>query len=1106
MKKQIRFLLFFAILFSLFFANSCSLKIFRFDKRGTEFYDSLLTIYKTKGSDSLNRFVEINKDRYSVRFVELIADKAVYSAGDTLFNVAYTLASALNKSPVMAYVNYKLATSKIKDRDYKGAKVLLDSVSKVMEIINWDIVKELNVDRIDFYLDYMEVSNALSDQEKANEYYKRILFWYKVSPKTVSSQKFLEATVYLSESIRQAGKFSEAMDTLESGYKQYKIPMSGGKSKSILNVHYQYLYKYFLQKGKILESQKQYSKALLSYETALGNISQYKSNIFQSKNIVSKTSYEISLDKLCENLNQIISDSYLIYASAEKKNYFDFVLDKTVLKFKSQQGGYLVPDYLLEDSTMLLILTGDAYLNKYNLKYAKGMYKSAELRLSSHQDSRINYFLDKSYGDLYFKCLDYNKALDFYNKFCSTTFSIKDTVFQYQKNKVLEKMFESYLSLNKPDSALFVLNLYAKNISGTSSPENKVILNMYKGDYYRYTGKADSSEYFYTLAEQLNDSNSTRFFAEINERLGYSNKKRKPELAEDYFYNAMQVYSTIGDYEKTADMLLEFGNTFESRGDKNSAMELYLREISLLELVRHIIHDPEMKKYYNKKINSRYNAIIEFFVKNNFPVPAYIALESYKSRMFLDLVAENFFDLTIKLPISTKIEIDDFDEQYNAALLRLYIERLRKNPDLTEIYELSRKVDKLQYKMENFKTKIKPNMNVNYMEVKYPKIADIHKLNSENTIQDNECVIRYFECQDTMYCSLIYVNQKFVEIEMKNLGVSSKEIDKEIDSYHKLVKFNNELVLQPASILYDKLIRPLGNNIKDKKLIIIADKKLSSLPFEALYDSSAGENKYLIEKNSVKYIQSVSLLSYMRKYLTIAEQGKKFIGFGDPVFDYKNFLKGKNEADSVEGSREITRDFRKSGGSFTRLPATRDEVSKICKIFKETKAVNSTEDTLMLRVDANEQNAKAPLLSDYSYIHFASHGVMSDNLQAIVLSQLPDSTEDGFLTTGELLNFKLHAKLVSFSACRTGLGDKENLNGIPGFTSAIMYAGSQAAIVTLWSIEDYSAKNLMLKFYDFHINGLLTKEDAMRQAKISFINSENYRHPFYWAGFVMYGE
>jgi CHAT domain-containing protein len=185
----------------------------------------------------------------------------------------------------------------------------------------------------------------------------------------------------------------------------------------------------------------------------------------------------------------------------------------------------------------------------------------------------------------------------------------------------------------------------------------------------------------------------------------------------------------------------------------------------------------------------------------------------------------------------------------------------------------------------------------------------------------------------------------------------------------------------------------------------------------------------------------------------------------------------------------------------SRIPGSAEEVKEIGRAFKDTKR-DARE---LLRTDALEKNAKSDNMERYGYIHFAAHGIITDSFQAIALSQIPGSQEDGLLTLGEIMNCRYGAQLVVLSACETGLGRMERGEGVVGLTRAVMYAGSPAVMVSLWSVSDEGTKELMIGFYRNLIRLKMGKEEALRRAKLAMLKTR-YDHPFFWAAFVMYGE
>ena len=194
--------------------------------------------------------------------------------------------------------------------------------------------------------------------------------------------------------------------------------------------------------------------------------------------------------------------------------------------------------------------------------------------------------------------------------------------------------------------------------------------------------------------------------------------------------------------------------------------------------------------------------------------------------------------------------------------------------------------------------------------------------------------------------------------------------------------------------------------------------------------------------------------------------------------------------------------YARAGGILNRLPASGREVKSIAGLF----AGKNQKSMVYPREKASEDNAKAPQMKDFDFIHFACHGLLDGDFQSLVLSQIPGAKEDGYFTLNEIMNCDYKAKLVVLSACRTGSGKLERVEGVTGLTQAVMYAGTPAVVASLWDVDDTATKELMLHFYRNMLEKNLDKAEALRQAKMQLIKSKTYRSPLFWSSFVMYGE
>ena len=91
------------------------------------------------------------------------------------------------------------------------------------------------------------------------------------------------------------------------------------------------------------------------------------------------------------------------------------------------------------------------------------------------------------------------------------------------------------------------------------------------------------------------------------------------------------------------------------------------------------------------------------------------------------------------------------------------------------------------------------------------------------------------------------------------------------------------------------------------------------------------------------------------------------------------------------------------------------------------------------------------------------------------------------------------------SACETGLGEMKRGEGIVGIGKGFSYAGAKSMVTTLWRVSDNSTANFMPIFYK-NLKAGLPKDEALWSAKKEFIKlNRNTNHPFFWAGYVAYG-
>ena len=136
-------------------------------------------------------------------------------------------------------------------------------------------------------------------------------------------------------------------------------------------------------------------------------------------------------------------------------------------------------------------------------------------------------------------------------------------------------------------------------------------------------------------------------------------------------------------------------------------------------------------------------------------------------------------------------------------------------------------------------------------------------------------------------------------------------------------------------------------------------------------------------------------------------------------------------------------------------------------------------------------------------LHLASHGVLRDDDAGLSFVALAaGGGQDGLLTVGEVLQWKLTADLVVLSACQTGLG-KVSGDGVMGLGRAFLFAGTPRVVTSLWSVPDAPTALLMAAFY----RQLATGSNAAVALRIAQLATRaSYPAPENWAAFELIGQ
>jgi CHAT domain-containing protein len=140
----------------------------------------------------------------------------------------------------------------------------------------------------------------------------------------------------------------------------------------------------------------------------------------------------------------------------------------------------------------------------------------------------------------------------------------------------------------------------------------------------------------------------------------------------------------------------------------------------------------------------------------------------------------------------------------------------------------------------------------------------------------------------------------------------------------------------------------------------------------------------------------------------------------------------------------------------------------------------------------------------YQVVHIASHGFFGSTAEESFIM-----TYDELLTLNalaELLQPKQLAErpveLLVLSACQTAEGNDRTPLGLSGVA---LKSGARSALGSLWPVHDEATQKLLLAFYTYLSNPGVTKTQALQQAQLELLRSDEFAHPYYWAAFILVG-
>lgn len=603
------------------------------------------------------------------------------------------------------------------------------------------------------------------------------------------------------------------------------------------------------------------------------------------------------------------------------------------------------------------------------------------------------------------------------------------------------------------------------------------------------------------------------------------------QQALEYYNEALPIKREVGDISGTVTTLRNIAVAERNLGNFNEALAQIESAIATIETLRTKVISQDLRASYLASVRHYYEFYIDLLMqlhqKNQtvgYAVKALEVSERARARSLVELLEEARAD--IRQGVDPKLRDCEIQLQQQLAsktqaLQKLLQGRLPEEIEAAEVKQMetfTKEINSLQIQLREVEAEIRIK-SPRYAALKYPLPLSAQEI-QQQVVDDETTLLSYWLGDERSYLWAI-----------TSTLIASHELPKSSDIEATAREFYEYLtvpekrekpkkVAQITNVLSQILLEPVTAHLRCKRLLIVSDGVVQRyVPFSALLDPLSPDFKPMFVEHEIVSLPSASTLTQIRR-----DQGrnncatKTVAVLADPVFDktdervkvapVRAVASQTQTSPSLLPLELLTRDIGCTDGEqlFPRLPFSRLEAEEIQKLVSKESSL------LALDFDASRETAISPQLSQYRYVHFATHGFYNDihpELSGIALSLINEQGEelkDGFLLTPDVFNLNLPAEMVILSGCRTAEGKEVKGEGIVGLTRGLMYAGARRVVVSLWSVSDRATAEFMGRFYRGILQEGLSPTKALRATQLEMWQHKQWQEPYYWAAFVLQGE
>ena len=640
------------------------------------------------------------------------------------------------------------------------------------------------------------------------------------------------------------------------------------------------------------------------------------------------------------------------------------------------------------------------------------------------------------------------------------------------------------------------------------------------------------------------------------------------QKALSFYDQSLPLSRATGDKTGEAVTLGNIAYLERNRGNLNEALTQMEAAINIFENLRTKIASQQLRASYFATVQDYYQFYIDLLMqlhKTN-PSKGYDALaletsERARARNLLEILTEARADVRRGVDPELVKQERSLQQQLNALEYRRYqiLNGQYGKKETEELNAIPKQIEFRLSRLDEVQAQIRQK-NPTYAAITQPGAFTLNLQQIQQQVLDDKTLLLEYSLGEER--SYLWAVTK--------TGITSYELPKRADIEAATKDFSNQLkspeaVSSPeARKLSQMLLAPVAEQLGQKRLLIVGDGVLQSLPFAALpipenpkvsvlpaprpeinlranspsrlkttetpinsplERTSAMSQGFkpladvtsppvspspLLVQNEIVSLPSASTIAVLRDQVKGRKPAPKTLAvLADPVFSRKDdrILSSQPQQNNTatQSANSTRQALEEACLTLDRLNYTNQEAEQILALLPANQRLQA------LGFDASRATATSPDLAQYRMVHFATHGCVKKDqpqLSSLVLSLFDKNgaEADGFLRLHDIFNLNLPAELVVLSACETGLGKDVQGEGLIGLTRGFMYAGAKRVAVSLWSVNDTATAELMKKYYQQMLEKGVNPVAALRAAQLEMWKTQAWKAPYYWAAFEIQGE